>query len=159
MLHLKYVGKVVAEEHAGLNRKSRCIGSANELCKEGQQMISIGRVFLKNTPIMYDAHSRFPENIHYFDQVEGMANLPVLWCVCHLIEIPPIDQVTRLLREICELQSQESPNSESDFENNTRKCNPQSKSVAIKEKRRGRSFSTVLPSQSSSKGSKSGRRQ
>jgi len=49
VLHPKFPGKVVAEALVGVNRKSRCLNSANEICKEGQQMILVVCVLYKNT--------------------------------------------------------------------------------------------------------------
>lgn len=145
VLHPKYVGKVVAKGHAGVNRKSRCVDSANEVCKEGQQMISIVRSFYKNIPVMYDANCRFPPTIQYLDEVEGMSSKQVLWCSCHLIEIPPLDQVTRLLSEVILPESKDSPSSDSDFEDSRKKSDAKSNAVVQKNSRRGRPLTSIVP--------------
>ena len=53
VLHPKYEGKVVAEAYAGINHKSRCLNDEQDLCKKGEQMISVIRTFYKDTPVMY----------------------------------------------------------------------------------------------------------
>ena len=60
VLHPQYEGKVVAEAYAGINHKSRCMNDEQDLCKKGEQMISVIRVFYKDTPVMFTPESRFP---------------------------------------------------------------------------------------------------
>lgn len=111
----------MAEASAGVNRKSRCVDSANEICKEGQQMIHVSRIIRKNTPVMYEKGLRFPQQISYLDQAEGLPNTPVLWCISHLMEIPPLDQITKLIGDFVQPLSQETQETDSDFEGNRKK--------------------------------------
>lgn len=116
-------------------------------------MISIIRVLYKNTPVMYDAESRFPKHILYLDQAEGLPNTPVLWCMCHLIEVPPLDQITRLLGEFIQPLCQETVNSDSDFEDSrTKKRQTKSNVPSGKDNRKGRHADQSTPSMSGSKG-------
>lgn len=151
-MHPEFVGKVVAEAHAGVNRKSRCIDAANEQCQEGQQMISVIRVFYMNTPVMYDPNSRFPKHIHFLDQAEGLSNTPILWCVSHLIEVPPLDQITRLLGEFIHPSSQMNDNNDSDFEESMQIRKPNSKALTGKDNRKGRNANVSPPNITTSKG-------
>ena len=68
VLHPKYEGKVVAEAYAGINHKSRCLNDEQDLCKKGEQMISIIRVFYKDTPVMFKKEERFPKHIVFLDR-------------------------------------------------------------------------------------------
>lgn len=144
----------MAEALAGVNRKSRCVDSANEICQEGQQMITVVRVLYKNTPVMYDANRRFPRQISYLDQAEGLSNTPVLWCVCHLIEIPPVDQITRLLGPLIQPLSQETTNNGSDFEGNRKKFKPTSALKNGKERKSGNILNAASTGTPASKVSK-----
>lgn len=144
----------MAEAHAGINRKSRCVDSANEICKEGQQMISVVRIFYKNIPVMFDANSRFPKHISYLDQAEGLPNTPVLWCISHIIEIPPVDQITRLLGPLVQPLSQEILNGGSDFEDTRKKRELSSNIRSGKDSRRGRTNNAASADATVSKGSK-----
>jgi hypothetical protein len=97
VLHPKYEGKVVAEAYAGINHKSRCLNDEQDLCKKGQQMISVIRVFYKDTPVMFKKEGRFPKHIAFLDQVEGLPNTPILWGVCYIIQIPNMEEITRMM--------------------------------------------------------------
>ena len=100
VLHPKYEGKVVAEAYAGINHKSRCINDEQDLCKKGEQMISVIRVFYKDTPVMFKKEGRFPKHIAYLDEVEGLANTPVLWGVCYIMQIPSMEEITRMMADV-----------------------------------------------------------
>lgn len=86
---------------------------------------------------MYDANTQFPKDIHFLDQAEGLPNTPVLWCVSHLIEIPQLDQITRLIGEFMQPSSKVNVNNDSDFENNRRVQKSNSKAVIGKDTRKG----------------------
>ena len=100
VLHPKYEGKVVAEAYAGINHKSRCINDEQDLCKKGEQMISVIRVFYKDTPVMFKKEGRFPKHIGFLDQVEGLPNTPILWGVCYIMQIPSMEEITRMISNI-----------------------------------------------------------
>lgn len=100
VLHPKYEGKVVAEAYAGINHKSRCINDEQDLCKKGEQMISVIRVFYKDTPVMFGKEGRFPKHVNFLDQVEGLPNNPILWGVCYLIQIPSMEEITRMMGNV-----------------------------------------------------------
>ena len=100
VLHPAYEGKVVAEAHAGINHKSRCINDDQDLCKKGEQMISIIRVFYKDTPVMFKKDNRFPKHIAFLDQAEGMPNSPILWGVCYIMQIPSMEEITRMMGHV-----------------------------------------------------------
>ena len=100
VLHPKYEGKVVAEAYAGINHKSRCINDEQDLCKKGEQMISVIRVFYKDTPVMFTKEARFPKHIGFLDQVEGIPNSPILWGVCYIIQIPSMEEITRMMGNV-----------------------------------------------------------
>ena len=100
VLHPKYEGKVVAEAYAGINHKSRCINDVQDLCKKGEQMISIIRTFYKDTPVMFAKDGRFPKHVAFLDQVEGLPNSPILWGVCYIIPIPSLEDVTRMISNV-----------------------------------------------------------
>ena len=85
VLHPKYEGKVVAEAYVGINHKSRCINNEQDLCKKGEQMISVIRVFYKDTPMMFKKEGHFPKHIAFLVQVEGLPNSPILWGVCYIM--------------------------------------------------------------------------
>jgi hypothetical protein len=99
-LHPQFEGTVVAEAYAGINHKSRCINDKQDLCKKGEQLISVIRVFYKDTPVMYPKESRFPKHIAFLDQVEGLPNTPILWIVCYLIQIPSMEEITRMMGNV-----------------------------------------------------------
>ena len=100
VLHPKYEGKVVAEAYAGINHKSRCLNDEQDLCKKGEQMISVIRVFYKDTPVMFKKEDRYPKHIAYLDQAEGLPNTPVLWGVCYIIQIPSMEEITRMMGNV-----------------------------------------------------------
>ena len=100
VLHPKYEGKVVAEAYAGINHKSRCLNDEQDLCKKGEQMISIIRVFYKDTPVMLPKEGRFPKHIAFLDQAEGLPNLTILWNVCYIIQIPSMEDITRMMGNV-----------------------------------------------------------
>ena len=100
VLHPQYEGRVVAEAYAGINHKSRCINDEQDLCKKGEQMISIIRVFYKDTPVMFKKEGRFPKHITYLDQVEGLPNSPILWGVCYIMQIPSMEDITRMMSNV-----------------------------------------------------------
>jgi len=128
------------------------------MCKEGQQMIQVIRVLNKNTPVMFDSKSRFPTQVHYLDQAEGLPHTPVLWCVCHLVEIPPLDQITKLLGDVIHPLSQETEENASDFKDNRSKRESKDTAVISKEGRRFRNMKQALPSVNALKLSKSARK-
>lgn len=100
VLHPKYEGKVVAEAYAGINHKSRCINDEQDLCKKGEQMISVIRVFYKDTPVMFKKEGRFPKHVAFLDQVEGLPNTPILWGVCYIMQIPSMEEITRMMGNV-----------------------------------------------------------
>ena len=100
VLHPKYEGKVVTEAYAGINHKSRCMNDEQDLCKKGEQMISIIRVFYKDTLVMFTKEGRFPKHIEYLDQAEGLTNMPILWGVCHIMQIPSMEEITRMMGNV-----------------------------------------------------------
>jgi hypothetical protein len=100
VLHPHYEGKVVAEAYAGINHKSRCINDEQDLCKKGEQMISVIRVFYKDTPVMFTKEGRFPKHVAFLDQAEGLPNMPILWGVSYLVQIPSMSEITRMMGKI-----------------------------------------------------------
>ena len=100
VLHPEFKGKVVAEAYAGINHKSRCMNDEQDLCKKGEQMISIIRVFYKDTPVMFTKEGRFPKHIAFLDQAEGLPNTHILWSVPHLVQIPSMEEITRMMGTI-----------------------------------------------------------
>ena len=100
VLHPKYEGKVVAEAYAGINHKSRCMNDEQDLCKKGEQLISIIRVFYKDTPVMFTKESRFPKHVEFLDQTEGLPNSSILWSVCYLVQIPSMEEITRMMGNV-----------------------------------------------------------
>ena len=100
VLHPQYEGKVVAEAYAGINHKSRCLNDEQDLCKKGEQMISVIRVFYKDTPVMFKKEGRFPKHIAYLDQVEGLPNSPILWGVSYIMQVPSMEEITRMMGNV-----------------------------------------------------------
>jgi hypothetical protein len=100
VLHPQFEGKVVAEAYAGINHKSRCINDEQDLCKKGQQMISVIRVFYKDTPVMFKKDGRYPKHIAFLDQAEGLPNCPILWGVCYITPIPSMEEITRMMGNV-----------------------------------------------------------
>ncbi len=100
VLHPKYEGKVVAEAYAGINHKSRCMNDEQDLCKKGEQMISIIRAFYKDTPVMFKKEDRYPAHIATLDQAEGLPNTHILWGVCYIIQIPSMEELTRMMGNV-----------------------------------------------------------
>ena len=100
VLHPQYEGKVVAEAYAGINHKSRCMNDEQDLCKKGEQMISVIRVFYKDTPVMFKKEACYPKHIAYLDQVEGLPNSHILWGVCYIIQIPSMEEITRMMGNV-----------------------------------------------------------
>ena len=100
VLHPQYEGRVVAEAYAGINHKSRCINDEQDLCKKGEQMISIIRVFYKDTPVMLNKEGRFPKHIAFLDQAEGLPNCHILWGVCYIMQIPSMEEITRMMSNV-----------------------------------------------------------
>ena len=100
ILHPSFEGKVVAEAYAGINHKSRCINDEQDLCKKGEQMISIIRVFYKDTPVMLKKDGRYPKQIAFLDQAEGLPNCPILWGVSYIIPIPSMEEITRMMGKV-----------------------------------------------------------
>ena len=100
VLHPEFEGKVVAEAYAGINHKSRCINDEQDLCKKGEQMISVIRVFYKDTPVMFTKDVRYPKHVAFLDQAEGLPNCPILWGVCYLMQIPSMEDITRMMGNV-----------------------------------------------------------
>ena len=100
VLHPKFEGKIVAEAYAGINHKSRCINDEQDLCKKGEQMISVIRVFYKDTPVMFNKDGRYPKHITFLDQAEGLPNSPILWGVSYLMQIPSMEEITRMMGNV-----------------------------------------------------------
>ena len=100
VLHPKFEGKVVAEAYAGINHKSRCLNDEQDLCKKGEQMISVIRVFYKDTPVMFKKDGRYPKHIAFLDQAEGLPNTPILWGVSYLMQIPSMEEITRMMGNV-----------------------------------------------------------
>ena len=100
ILHPDFEGKVVAEAHAGINHKSRCLNDEQDLCKKGEQMISVIRVFYKDTPVMFKKDARYPKHIAFLDQAEGLPNTHILWGVSYIIPIPSMEEITRMMGNV-----------------------------------------------------------
>lgn len=100
VLHPQFEGKVVAEAYAGINHKSRCQNDEQDLCKKGEQMISVIRVFYKDTPVMFKKDGRYPKHIAFLDQAEGLPNCPILWGVCYIMQIPGMEEITRMMGNV-----------------------------------------------------------
>ena len=100
VLHPMFEGKVVAEAYAGINHKSRCMNDEHDLCKKGEQMISVIRVIYKDTPVMFKKDARFPKHIAFLDQAEGLPNCPILWCVCYIMQVPSMEDITRMMGNV-----------------------------------------------------------
>ena len=100
VLHPSFEGKVVAEAYAGINHKSRCLNDEQDLCKKGEQMISVIRVFYKDTPVMFKKDGRYPKHISFLDQAEGLPNCPILWGVCYIMQIPTMEEITRMMGNV-----------------------------------------------------------
>ena len=100
VLHPKFEGKVVAEAYAGINHKSRCLNDEQDLCKKGEQMISVIRVFYKDTPVMFKKEVRYPKHIEFLDQAEGLPNSPILWGVPYIMQIPSMEEITRMMGNV-----------------------------------------------------------
>ena len=100
VLHPQYEGKVVAEAYAGINHKSRCLNDEQDLCRKGEQMISVIRVFYKDTPVMFKKDGRYPKHISFLDQAEGLPNSPILWGVCWIMQIPSMEEITRMMGNV-----------------------------------------------------------
>lgn len=90
----------MAEAYAGINHKSRCLNDENDLCKKGQQMISVIRVFYKDTPVMFNKDGRYPKHITFLDQAEGLPQCPVLWGVCYIVQVPSMEEITRMMGNV-----------------------------------------------------------
>ena len=103
VLHPEFEGKVVAEAYAGINHKSRCLNDEQDLCKKGEQMISVIRVFYKDTPVMFSKDGRYPKHIAFLDQAEGLPNCPILWGVCYIVQIPSMEEITRMMGNVTSL--------------------------------------------------------
>ena len=99
-MHPKFEGKVVAEAYAGINHKSRCLNDEQDLCKKGEQMISMIRVFYKDTPVMFKKDVRYPKHIGFLDQAEGLPNCQILWGVSYIIPIPSLEEITRMMGNV-----------------------------------------------------------
>ena len=100
VLHPSFKGKVVAEAYAGINHKSRCINDEQDLCKKGEQMIFVIRVFYKDTPVMFSKEGRFPKHIAFLDQAEGLPNSPILWGVPYIMQIPSMEEITCMMGKV-----------------------------------------------------------
>ena len=100
VLHPMFEGKVVAEAYAGINHKSRCMNDEQDLCKKGEQMINVIRVFYKDIPVMFKKDGRYPEHIAYLDQAEGLHNCPILWGVCYIMQVPSMEDITRMMGNV-----------------------------------------------------------
>ena len=100
VLHPQFEGKVVAEAYAGINHKSMCLNDEQDLCKKGEQMITVIRVFYKDCPVMFTEEERFPKHIAFLDQVEGLPNSTILWGVSYLVQIPSMEEVTRMMGNV-----------------------------------------------------------
>ena len=100
VLHPQFEGKVVAEAYAGINHKSRCQNDEQDLCKKGEQMISVIRVFYKDTPVMFKKDGRYPKHIAFLDEAEGLPNSPILWGVSYIMQIPSMEEITRMMGNV-----------------------------------------------------------
>ena len=100
VLHPQFEGKVVAEAYAGINHKSRCLNDEQDLCKKGEQMISVIRVFYKDTPVMFKKEGRYPKHIATLDQAEGLPNFHILWGVSYIMQVPSMEDITRMMGNV-----------------------------------------------------------
>ena len=105
VLHMKFEGKVVAEAYAGINHKSRCINDEQDLCKKGEQMIFVIRMFYKDTTVMFKKEGRYPKHIAFLDQVEGLPNSPILWGVCYIMHFLKMEEITRMMGNVISVVS------------------------------------------------------
>ena len=90
----------MAEAYAGINHKSRCLNDEQDLCKKGEQMIFVIRVFYKDTLVMFKKDGRYPKHITFLDQAEGLPNSPILWGVCYLMQIPSMEEITCMMGNV-----------------------------------------------------------
>lgn len=63
-------------------------------------MISVIRVFYKDTPVMFKKEASYPKHIAYMDQAEGLQNSPILWSVFYIIQIPSMEELTRMMGNV-----------------------------------------------------------
>ena len=63
-------------------------------------MISVIRVFYKDTPVMFKKDGRYPKHIAFLDQAEGLPNCPILWGVCYIMQIPSMEDITRMMGNV-----------------------------------------------------------
>ena len=63
-------------------------------------MISVIRVFYKDTPVMFKKEGRFPKHVAFLDEVEGLPNSPILWGVCYIMQIPSMEEITRMMSNV-----------------------------------------------------------
>ena len=63
-------------------------------------MISVIRVFYKDTPVMFTKEGRHPKHISFLDQVEGLPNSPILWGVPYIMQIPSMEEITRMMGNV-----------------------------------------------------------
>ena len=124
VLHPNFEGKVVAEAYAGINHKSRCLNDEQDLCKKGEQMISIIRVFYKDTPVMLKKDGRYPKHIAFLDQAEGLPNCHVLWGVCYIMQIPTMEEITRMMGNVTSAVRGRAPSIAAEQGQEDNKANP-----------------------------------
>ena len=129
VLHPNFEGKVVAEAYAGINHKSRCLNDEQDLCKKGEQMIFVIRVFYKDTPMMFKKDGRYPQHIAFLDQAEGLPNCPVLWDVCYIMQIPSMEEITLMMGNVTSAVCGRGPSIASEHGQEDKTPNPSSKKV------------------------------
>lgn len=49
---------------------------------------------------MFPKEGRFPKHIAFLDQVEGLPNTPILWGVCYIMQIPSMEEITRMMGNV-----------------------------------------------------------
>jgi hypothetical protein len=50
--------------------------------------------------VMFKKDGRFPKHIAFLDQVEGLPNTPILWGVCWIMQIPSMEEITRMMSNV-----------------------------------------------------------
>jgi hypothetical protein len=63
-------------------------------------MISVIKVFYKDTPVMFNKDGRYPKHIAFLDQAEGLPQCPVLWGVCYIVQVPSMEDITRMMGNV-----------------------------------------------------------
>ena len=49
---------------------------------------------------MFKKDGRYPKHISFLDQAEGLPNCPILWGVCYIMQIPTMEEITRMMGNV-----------------------------------------------------------